>query len=130
MRKITRLIIVLLIAFALNACAEKPGKIAKEFLEAMERHDYETAKSLTTESGHEIISLLESFSEHMSDEQREETLDTRYKILRTDVDGDAAVAHYEYWSKSEPDSVSTGELPMVREEGEWKVNISKDDAQK
>lgn len=129
MKKFFWIFMVLVLLFTLSACEKKPAKVARGFLEAMHNHDYETAKELTVESGHEILDMLASFSEGINEEDRRDS-DTDFRIIKTVVRGDSAFVTYETWSKSEPDSVSTVEMPLVKENGDWKVDFSKDDLDK
>lgn len=129
MKKFFWLFMVLVLLFTLSACEKKPAKVARGFLEAMNSHDYEAAKELSVESGHELLDMIASFSEGVSEEDRKDN-DTEFKIIKTVVQGDSAFVTYQTWSKSEPDSISTIEMPLVKENGEWKVNFSKDSLDK
>ncbi len=130
MKKLLYLVLVILILFSFTACEKKQAKVAREFLEAMDRHDYNRARELTVKSGHEILDMLESFTEGLSDEALDETSNTDFKITKTVVTGDSATVTYQYWEKSQPDSIDTVELPLVMEDGEWKVDLSKDNVAK
>ncbi len=130
MKKLIYLVLVILVLFSFTACEKKQAKVAREFLEAMDRHDYNRARELTVKSGHEILDMLESFTEGLSDEALDETSNTDFKITKTVVTGDSATVTYQYWEKSQPDSIDTVELPLVMEDGEWKVDLSKDNVAK
>lgn len=130
MKKLLYLVLVILVLFSFTACEKKQAKVAREFLEAMDRHDYDRARELTVKSGHEILDMLESFTEGLSDEALDEASDTDFKITKTVVSGDSATVTYQYWEKSQPDSIDTVELPLVMEDGEWKVDLSKDNVAK
>ncbi|HHV37794.1 MAG TPA: DUF4878 domain-containing protein [Candidatus Cloacimonetes bacterium] len=130
MKKLLYLILVIVILFSFTACEKKQAKVAREFLEAMDRHDYDRARELSVKSGHEILDMLESFTEGLSDAALEENANTDFKIIKTVVKGDSATVTYEYWQKAEPDSIDIVELPLVIEDGEWKVDLSKDNVAK
>jgi hypothetical protein len=129
-RKIFILLLILLALIGLAACGNKPENTAKAFFKALEIQDFELAKKLATPEGQELLSIIQSFSENISEEQKAELMSTRYQVLKSTIDGDVATVQYEQWDTKTPDQKETHSLQMKKLDGAWKVHFVKDDIQK
>lgn len=130
MKRSIILVFIGLALLALAACSNQPEKVAKEFFNAMEKRDFAAAKKLCTEDGVQLIEILESFANRMSEEQLKEELNTRYKVLSSTIEGNKAIVKYEEWDAQSPDEVSSRELALLKVDGKWKVDLSKDSISK
>ncbi|MCB5270823.1 MAG: DUF4878 domain-containing protein [Candidatus Cloacimonetes bacterium] len=130
MKKLFYILLIAVALLALAACGAKSEKPARAFFDALENHDFTTAKSHTTEQGQQLLEMLESFAESMSEEQRTEMNKTRYNILKTVEDKDSAIVTFEKWETDRPDEKSVHELKMVKIDGIWKVDLAKEDLDK
>ncbi|MCB5253361.1 MAG: DUF4878 domain-containing protein [Candidatus Cloacimonadaceae bacterium] len=130
MKKLVYVFLIGLTLLALTACGVKAEKSAKEFFNALEKQDFEGAKKHTTEAGQQLLTMVESFAENMSEEQKAELSKTKYNILSTVEDGDNAVVNYEQWEEDSPEDKVTHELKMIKIDGAWKVDLAKEDLDK
>jgi len=130
MKKVLYILLILLALLALSACGNKAEKAARNFFDAMENQDIAKAKTYTTEQGQQFLSMLESFSASMSDEQKAEMEKMQYTILETVEDGDTALVTFEQWEVDSPDDKETHELKLIKVDGSWKVDLAKDDLDK
>lgn len=130
MKKLVYTLLIAIALLALAACGAKSEKQARAFFDAIESHDFAAAKSHTTEQGQQLLEMLESFAESMSEEQRAEMNRTRYKILKSVEEKDSAIVTFEKWETDTPDEKSTHELKMVKVDGNWKVDLAKEDLDK
>jgi predicted small lipoprotein YifL len=130
MKKIIIASLVLAILLAVAGCGKKPEKTALQFFAAMEKNDFEAAKKLVTKDSEQLMTLAQTFMTQMTDEQKKEVGNKKYKILDTKVTGDSAVVSYEEWDQEKPEARSTKEMKMVKEDGDWKVKLDKESANK
>ena len=130
MKKLVYILLIALALLVLAACGAKSEKPARAFFDAIENHDFAAAKSLTTEQGQQLLEMLESFAQSMSEEQRAEMNKTRYNILKTVEDKDSAIVTFEKWETDSPDEKSIHELKMIKIDGVWKVDLAKEDLDK
>jgi len=130
MRNLRILLLVFLALVGLTACAKKPEPVAKAFFKALENQDFEAAKKLSTQEGQQLLSLIQSLTENVSEEQKAELLNTKYQVLDTIVDGDNATVTYERWEADSPESKESLTIQLKKIDGDWKVHFVKDDLQK
>jgi len=130
---VKRIIVALLLVatlFALTACGNKPEKTAQAFFNAMETHDIAAAKKLATQDSQALLTMAEGFLTEMDADQKAKLDKLKYNILETKVDGDSAVVTYEEWEAASPEAKKTKTLNMVKEDGNWKVKVEKEDGGK
>ncbi len=130
MKKLFYILLIVLVLLALTACGAKPEKTAKAFFDAMENHDFATAKAHTTEQGQQLLEMIESFSENMSEEQKDQMKKAKYNILKTVQTDDTAIVSFEQWETDTPEDKSVHALNMVKIDGTWKVDLAKEDLDK
>lgn len=130
MKKLIYILLIAVVLLALTACGSKAEKSAKEFFNAMENQDFAAAKNHTTEQGQQLLTMLESFTENMSDEQKAEMTKTKYNILKTVEKDDSAIVTFEQWDVDSPEDKDTHELKMTKIDGAWKVDLAKEDLDK
>lgn len=130
MKQISILLLIIIAMIGLAACGNKPKATAKAFFKALETQDFEAAKKLATPEGKELLSIIQSFAENVSEEQKEEMKSTRYQVLSSSVDGDIATVQYEQWNTDSPDNKESHSIQMKKIDGAWKVHFVKDDIQK
>jgi PBP1b-binding outer membrane lipoprotein LpoB len=129
MKKIL-VIALIVIGVLLAGCAKKPDATAKAFLKAIENHDFEAAKQYTTKDSQELLTLAKSFMDGMSEEQKEEMKDYTFKIVDTKIEGETAIVTYEEIDSKDPRINTSKEMKLVKEDGNWKVKLDKNSANK
>jgi hypothetical protein len=130
MKHIAYILLIAMALLALTACGNKVENAAKSFFDAMERQDFEAAKAYTTEQGQQLLSMMQSFAENMSEEQKEGYEKLKYNILETVEDGDSAIVTFEQWEVNNPEDKDVHELKLKKIDGSWKVDLAKEDLDK
>lgn len=98
-----------------SACerVQTPEQVAEKFLEYWEYGKYEEAKKLGTESTHEILESLKAFGELDDPEPRD------ISNIECEIEGE--LAKCTYLADDEK-----GEIYLVKEEGKWLVDMTKE----
>ena len=125
MKKLSTILVIVIVLLTLTACGQKPETTARSFLDAIESKDYEKAKDYTTEEGAELLTMMASMGESMGANE-----EMTFTILETTVEGDSAQVKFEMIDKGKPETKDTNELQMVKVDGKWKVHLSKDNPNK
>lgn len=115
----TRLLSFSILAF-LMACGggDSPKAVSENFLKALNRMDYETAKKYGTEDTGKLLDMMSGFAKMMPDSAKEEK---NFEIKDEKIDGDKATVTY-----SQTGDESEQVLNLVKLDGKWKVAMSKD----
>lgn len=124
------IIVAIVIAIMLAGCGKKPEATAKAFLQAIEKRDFEAAKQFTTKDSQELLNLAKSFMDSMSEEQKEDMKDYKFKIVESKMDGETAIVTYQEIDAKDPRINKTKEMRLVKEDGNWKVKLDKNSASK
>lgn len=132
MKKFFNLSLILLIVIALGACkgGDKPEKVAKEFLTALNKLDYEKAKTLGTEETGKMIDMIKMFSGNSDEaklaENKKKAENVKIEILNTEMQGDtAAVCQYKV-SGIEGQEPKEEKIDLIKKEGKWLINWKKE----
>jgi len=97
---------------------DSPKSVAENFLKAMNKMDYETAKKYGSEDTGRLLDMMSNFTNMMPDSAREEK---SFEIKDEKVDGDKATVTY-----VQSGEVGEQTLDLVKLDGKWKVAMSKD----
>jgi hypothetical protein len=99
-----------------------PKAVATSFLNARNSMDYETAKKFGTPETGKMIDMMASFSSMMPDSMKNEAKKIKVEIKDVKEEGENATVTYS-------ESLKPGDqtLKMVKKEGKWLVNMSKED---
>jgi hypothetical protein len=118
---------VVLIAMTIASCGSKadPKGVALNYLNALKSLDYEGAKKFSTPETGKMLDMLSSFSSMMPDSMKEQAKNIKVEIKEAKEEGDKCVV--KFVSSDKPDSEEV--LNLVKKDGKWLVNMSKDDAQ-
>jgi uncharacterized protein YpmS len=124
MKKTMIVILILATLMAMAACGKKasPEGVADSFLTALEKKDFEAAKTMATPESDGMISIIESFMANMKEEDMGVY---QHKITNTVVEGDSAQVSYEIWTSLKPDEREKQELKIVKVDGQWKASLEK-----
>jgi hypothetical protein len=102
----------------------KPNEVAKAFLTAMNKADYEAAKKLGTDDTKKLLDMTATFTAMMPDSVKKLSAAKKVEIVGEPIlDGDKAVVNYK-----ESDSPDQKSLNLVKKDGKWLVQQSKDNA--
>jgi hypothetical protein len=116
---------VLFAAMAIVSCGgskSDPKAVATSFLNARNSMDYEGAKKFGTPETAKMIDMMASFSSMVPDSMKNESKKIKIEIKDVKEEGDNATVTYS-------ESLKPGDqtLKMVKKDGKWLVNMSKED---
>lgn len=118
MRKNLLSFCLLAVMFAAAGCGASPKSAAEDFLTALDNKDFETAKTFSTEGTHKMLDFLKGFADQMP----EDTTKAEAKnVTKCVLEGDKGTCTY-CCDEEGGDS----ELAMVKIDGEWKADMSKE----
>ncbi len=113
-----------LISFAIMSCGSKsnPKDVSQNFLNALTKMDYESAKKYGTPETGKILDMLSSFSSMMPDSVKNKAKDVKVEIKNVKEEGDKCVVTYKNSEKNEDQT-----LNLIKKDGKWLVNMTKDE---
>jgi hypothetical protein len=133
MKNLMKFGLLLLVVVSMSACKSggKPETVAKEFLTALNKMDYDKAKTFGTEETGKMVDMIKSFSTMGGDEAKlaeakKKTEKAEIEILKTEMAGDtAAVCQYKL-TGIEGQEPKEDKIDLVKRDGKWLVNWKKE----
>ncbi|MCW5898436.1 MAG: DUF4878 domain-containing protein [Flavobacteriales bacterium] len=119
----TPFLFALCTAVLLTACgggASTPSDVASKFLDHTNKMEFKEAKKYATKATGEVLDMIGGMAAMMPKEDPKS-----FKILSEKIDGDKATVTYRTDGKEEDET-----LNLVKEDGKWLVNMSKEDMNK
>lgn len=116
---------ILAAALFMAACGSKadgPKEVATKFLTHINAMEFEEAKQYGTKETGELLDMLKGFAA-MGDAEKPEA--TAFTITDVKEEGETATVTYKSEGSEEAET-----LNLVKQEGKWLVNISKEDMNK
>lgn len=119
------LIAVAFATLTIVSCGSKsdPKDVAMNYLNALKKADYETAKKYSTKETVSMLEMISSFSGMVPDSIKNQAKDIKIDIKDVKEEGDKCVVTFESSDKKG----SEEKLNLVKTDGKWLVNMSKDD---
>jgi len=117
MKTLVIIALVIMVFFSIVGCTKESETTAKEFFSAMESLDITAAKKLATDDSHEFLDFFGEFNDVPKEKRN------HYNIIRVVEIGDKATVTYEAWPPSMPEAKQTDSVPMIKENGKWKIQI-------
>lgn len=119
------LMAVALVIVSVISCGSKsdPKGVALNYLNALKKMDYETAKKFGTPETGKMLDMISSFSSMVPDSVKEQGKNVKIEIKEAKEDGDKCTIKFS--SSDKPDAEET--LSLVKKDGKWLVNMTKDD---
>jgi hypothetical protein len=117
---------ILAAALFMAACGSKadgPKEVATKFLTHINAMEFEEAKQYGTKETNDLLDMLKSFAAMGGEEQKPEA--TAFTITDVKEEGETATVTYKSEGSEEAET-----LNLVKQEGKWLVNISKEDMNK
>jgi hypothetical protein len=114
-----------LITLTIGSCGSKddPKGVAQNFLNALTKMDYKGAKKYGTPETGKMLDMLESFSSMMPDSIKNKAKEVTVEIKDVKVNGESCDVTYRTNDKDEDQN-----LNLIKKDGKWLVNMSKDDS--
>lgn len=119
----TPITLTLLFTLLLAACgggSDSPSDVATKFLNHTNKMEFKEAKKYATKSTGDILDMVGGMAAMMPKEDPK-----TFKILNETIDGEKATVTYRTDGKEEDET-----LNLVKEDGKWLVNMSKEDMNK
>jgi hypothetical protein len=114
-----QLIFVVFSAIMLSCgSGDSPKAVAENFLKAMNKMDYETAKKYGSEDTGRLLDMMSGFARMMPDSARKER---SFEMKDEKIEGDRATVTY-----TQSDSNEEQSLSLIKVDGKWKVAMTKD----
>jgi hypothetical protein len=109
-----------LLIFIIASCKDNdtPRSVADSYLSALGQRNYESAKKYGTEDTEKLLDMLIAYDKMVYDSMKTET---KYEIVGEKISGDKATILYK-----EAGKLNQISLPMVKKEGKWKVDMTKE----
>jgi hypothetical protein len=108
----------LLTFFIACSSGDSPKAVAEKYLQAIGSQDYDGAKKYGTEDTGKLLDMMSGFAKMVPDSSIN---DISFTILEEKINGDNAVVAYK-----EDGSDEVVSLNLVRTDGKWKVNMTKE----
>ncbi len=116
------------LSFFLFACtsSDSPRPVAKEFLEAFQKHDFEEAKKYSTKETVKLLQVLERISK----ENNEPTAETpSIEITSEEIAGDKATVYFKEAGNPSEQKLMLKKVKVTGEKAkQWRVVLTKEDA--
>ena len=97
---------------------DTPKSVAENFLKALNKMDYETAKKYGSEDTGKLLDMMSGFSKLMPDSAKQER---SFEMKDEKINGDKATVMYTASGEEGEQS-----LNLIKVDGKWKVAMSKD----
>lgn len=117
---------ILAASLFMAACGSKadgPKEVATKFLTHINAMEFEEAKQFGTKETNELLDMLKGFAAMGGEEQKPEA--TAFEIKDAKEEGETATVTYRSEGSEEDET-----LNLVKQDGKWLVNISKEDMNK
>jgi hypothetical protein len=114
----------LFVALLFAACggsSESPSDVAKKFLDHTNKMEFKEAKAYSTKATGEMLDMIAGMAGMLGEQEAPPP----YTIVGETIDGDKATVTY----RSEGNEVDES-IKLVKEDGKWLVNVSKEDLDK
>jgi len=114
MKKLSSVLVALLVAVVSCGKKQTPEQVAEKFLKHLAKAEFKEAKELATGDAEKLVSTLEAFSQ-MAPQDKKEQKEVNIKDMKCEVTGDSATCTYKQDDKD-------GKLFMKKGDGKWKVS--------
>lgn len=120
MKRSLKYLLISALAITIYSCGggDSPKSVAENFLKAMNKMDFETAKKYGSEDTGKLLDMMSSFSKLMPDSAKKEK---SFEMKEEKINGDKATVTYLY---SDEDGEQT--VNLIKVDGKWKVAMGKD----
>ena len=116
--------VILFMALVLVSCSNGASNVAKSWLTAFYHGDYEAAKKLSTEETKGMLTQFAQFSSMIPDSVKQQNKKIVINVKDVKETGDKAVVTY----STSDQAAKTEQISMVKQNGKWLVQFSKDNA--
>ena len=118
MKKISLFVTTICLILASCGGGDSPKAVAENFLKALNKMDYETAKKYGSEDTGKLLDMMSGFAKMMPDSAKKER---SFEMKDEKIEGDKATVTY-----TESGEEGLQSLNLVKVDGKWKVAMSKD----
>ena len=119
LRNVSLTLFTILLLAACGGGASSPESVVEKYLEAAKVVDLEAAKKCLAKSlAQEFDDITKLMSEEEIEELKAENANLKVANIRSEIDGDNATV---YFDEAHGDHSHTRQIPMVKEDGEWKM---------
>jgi len=114
---------ICVLALAITSCNnDSPKAAADKFLTSLYHMEYAKAKEVATDDTKKLLDMMEQFSTYLPDSNKQSAQKIKIDIKDVKEEGDKATVTY-----ITSESPNEQKLDMVKQNGKWLVNWSKQD---
>ncbi len=128
MKQILLFSLIIVVVLSVTGCGNNPKTAARQFLTAMEQHNFVSAAKYVSKDSQETLEYIKERFDSMTTVERQDNAKKKYKITETEIEvsGESATVTYQESTITTNGSSAggqpyTGVLKLITENSEWKV---------
>ena len=123
MRKTINILMVLALITLFSACSKnRPPKVAKAFLTALYKMEYDSAKTFCTKDSYGYIEYRRLLESYTFEKEKKQSENIGINIINTKITGDNAECKYKITGV--PDEEGTEQtIDLIKKDGKWLVDL-------
>ncbi|MCX7696299.1 MAG: DUF4878 domain-containing protein [Bacteroidales bacterium] len=117
MKRILSVLVAVFVMIAVSNCkkAEKPEKVAEDFLKYLAKGEYAKARELATGKAASLVTMIEGFAKEAGVKKQDQKKEVEIKDMKCEVKDKEATCTYKQDGKD-------GKIMLQQVEGKWKVS--------
>jgi len=127
LKSISFLFLIVSIFYSCTSETETPKKVASQFLEAMEKRNYEGAMSYSTRSTQKLLTQLQRLEELTG--ENDAVKPNKVTIVSEEIQGDKAVVYFKEEGNELQQRISLKRIADEKNNKVWKVDLLKEELQ-
>jgi len=127
LKSISFLFLLASVFFSCSSNSDTPKKVASQFLEAMEKRNYEEAMSYSTRSTQKLLTQLQRLEELTG--ENDAVKPNKVTIVSEEIQGDKAVVYFKEEGNELQQRISLKRIADEKNNKVWKVDLLKEELQ-
>ena len=127
LKSISFLFLLASVFFSCTSDSDTPKKVASQFLEAMEKRNYEEAMSYSTRSTQKLLTQLQRLEELTG--ENDAVKPNKVTIVSEEIEGDKAVVYFKEEGNELQQRISLKRIADEKNNKVWKVDLLKEELQ-
>ena len=127
LKSISFLFLLASVFFSCTSDSDTPKKVASQFLEAMEKRNYEEAMSYSTRSTQKLLTQLQRLEELTG--ENDAVKPNKVTIVSEEIQGDKAVVYFKEEGNELQQRISLKRIADEKNNKVWKVDLLKEELQ-
>jgi len=127
LKSISFLFLLASVFFSCSSNSDTPKNVASQFLEAMEKRNYEEAMSYSTRSTQKLLTQLQRLEELTG--ENDAVKPNKVTIVSEEIQGDKAVVYFKEEGNELQQRISLKRIADEKNNKVWKVDLLKEELQ-